>query len=141
MHCPHALMVLPLLVRVPRSGGRSLLYRGYYHRHLTGTPSSCIFLYTPLYLLQFFFELLEAHPWRPFCHNMHLQAINITDHWRKRIFEKINHYPFPFPLPKEHVLMRRLVSLKILKNLQYHRRRYLHKISSKSAILMLFIWH
>ena len=37
--------------------------------------------------------------------------------------------------------MWRLVSLKISKNLQYHRRRCLYKISSKSAILMLFIWH
>ena len=37
--------------------------------------------------------------------------------------------------------MWRLVSLKIFKNLQYYRRRCLHKISSKSAILMLFIWH
>ena len=44
-------------------------------------------------------------------------------------------------MPKKHALMWRLVSLKILKNLQYHRKSCLHKISSKSAILMLFIWH
>ena len=141
MHCPHALMVLPLLVRVPRSGGRSLLYRGDYHRHLTGTPISCIFLYTQLYLLQyfslllaypmhlfysknlakmpiahllhlfihlyllqFFFKLLEAHPWRPFCHNMHLQAINITDHLRKRICERINNLSLSYHA-KKHALM------------------------------------
>ena len=60
MHCPHALRVLPLLVRVPRSGGRSLLYRGDYHRHLAGTPISCIFLYTPVS-----FTILLQTAWSP----------------------------------------------------------------------------
>ena len=71
---------------------------------------------------------------------MHLQAIKITDHLRKRICERINHLSLSYHA-KKHALMWRLVSLKISKNLQYHRRRCFHKISSKSAILMLFIWH
>ena len=106
---------------------------------LLARPSLASF-YTRLYLLQFFFKLLEAHPWRPFCHNMHLQAINITDHLRKRICERINHLSLSYHA-KKNALMWRLVNLKISKNLQYHRRRCFHKISSKSAILMLFIWH
>ena len=59
---------------------------------------ACIFYNSSSYWLK-----PTRHPWRPFCHNMHLQAINITDHLRKCICS--------------------------------------HKTSSKSAILMLFIWH